>query len=217
VRRWSTLLIAGVALGSAAFAAAALFGCYKLRKRPEWYLSYRLRHTRLFQRTDFDTPMLRRKLVPPRPSYTGSCPDSEYEEQADTRRRWKRARRRRCCAAFLVLAGGIGAGAAFAYAAAGPAAESLWDSMLDQDVLLRPGTLRYQVATEVFNKGVANAPAGIYLAQSLADVVDAMRFVSASKVPLAVKSGGHSYEVPGTVLLCYDCTITVLVVLGLLH
>ncbi len=71
--------------------------------------------------------------------------------------------------------------------------------------LVRPGDAAYPTARQLFDPRFdAIRPAGIAYADSAADVAAGLRFAAAAGVPLAVRSGGHSYagysSGPGLVL-----------------
>ncbi|GAA3122183.1 hypothetical protein GCM10017600_17210 [Streptosporangium carneum] len=60
--------------------------------------------------------------------------------------------------------------------------------------LIRPGDASYDAARRLFNPAFdATRPAGVAYCASPSDVVECVNFARKMKVPLAVRSGGHSY------------------------
>ncbi|WCD86222.1 6-hydroxy-D-nicotine oxidase [Streptomyces xanthophaeus] len=70
--------------------------------------------------------------------------------------------------------------------------------------LVRPGDPEYDADRRVWNGSVDRSPALIAHCAGVADVIDAVRFAAASGLPLAVRSGGHSF--PGQ-SVCDDGTV----------
>ncbi|MEV6956764.1 FAD-binding oxidoreductase [Streptomyces sp. NPDC051183] len=59
--------------------------------------------------------------------------------------------------------------------------------------LARPGDPTYDEDRQVWNGSIDRSPALIAYCTGAADVIDAVRFAAASGLPLAVRSGGHSF------------------------
>jgi FAD/FMN-containing dehydrogenase len=88
------------------------------------------------------------------------------------------------------------AGGSSRQAAPGAPAESAWqalDAAVDGEVV-RPDDDGYAEASVLFNRRFDDLrPAAVVLVTSAADVAECLRFAQAHGIPLAVRSGGHSY------------------------
>src|SRR5689334_6560206 len=103
---------------------------------------------------------------------------------------------RRGFLAMAVASGTAAAGAAVAGSAPARAAGVDWDGLRKALTgnLVRPGDAAYAVAAQPFNAALGvRTPAAIAQVASRADVATCVRRVRRHGLPIAARSGGHSY------------------------
>src|SRR5690606_3154760 len=59
--------------------------------------------------------------------------------------------------------------------------------------LIRPGDGAYDAARQIRNTAIDRSPASIVQARDAADIIRAVAFAREHDLPLAVRSGGHSF------------------------